>query len=94
MDIDLTSYEASTSPSVGYDVVQAAQDRDRQDHVAVLVGLIWPPQQVGDLPDQIGVGLCHFLDSLPTLTSRQLGSYRVGVTNGAVWAGASPEDGV
>src|SRR5271155_1074292 len=41
------------------DAVQAAQDRERQDHVAVLVGLVGTAQQVGDLPDQIGIGLCH-----------------------------------
>jgi hypothetical protein len=49
------------------DAVQAAQDRERQDHVPVLVGLIRPPQQIGDLPDQVGIGLRHVLDSLPAL---------------------------
>ena len=37
----------------------AALDRERQDHIAVLVGLIRPTQQVGDLPDQVGNGLRH-----------------------------------
>src|SRR6202051_5381223 len=47
------------------DSVQTAQDRERQDHVAVLVRLVGPTQQLGDLPDQVGIGLRHVRDSLP-----------------------------
>jgi hypothetical protein len=59
MDIDLTLYLASTLPLVGYDAVKAVQDRERQDHIAVLVGLIRTAQQVADLPDRAGIGLRH-----------------------------------
>lgn len=34
-----------------------------------------PPQQVGDLPDQIGIRLRHVLDHSPHPISRQMGSY-------------------
>ena len=66
------------------DAVQAAQDGERQNHVAVLVGLIRPPQQVGDLPDQIRVGLRHVLDLLPTSDSETPGSYLAPKSTGRV----------
>jgi hypothetical protein len=75
MDIDLTLYRASASPLVGYDAVKAAQDRERQDHIAVLVGLIRPTQQVSDLPNQVGIGLRHDLVLLPGFDSETGGSY-------------------
>ncbi len=43
----------------GEDRVEAAQDRERQDDVAVLVGLVRAAKQVRDVPDQAGVGGGH-----------------------------------
>ena len=43
--------------TVGFeDAVEAAQDREREDHVAVLVGAVGTPKLVGDRPDEATEG--------------------------------------